>query len=227
MTQITLLFTAIITGVAGAFTPCALGINAIFLGYVTGKTRSRRLQEWVFFALARAGLLTLLGLAFGALGQVAQTMANSYQLLVNLGLIVLGSVFIAGAFGRPLLPSLLLSNRAPFSPPEWAQGAPRSKGGRGILTLGLLFGLDVSACIAPLVLALLAQTVLIGDWLWGAVALFVFGISLSLPLLAVTVVEKADRWLIDVSRRYQTGFYVTAGGLLIVLGAAELWLSFL
>ena len=36
-----------------------------------------------------------------------------------------------------------------------------------------------------------------------------------------------DRWLIDVSRRYQTGFYVTAGGLLIALGAAELWLSFL
>jgi len=215
MTQITLLFTAIVTGVAGAFTPCALGINAIFLGYVTGKPRSRRLQEWFLFALARAGLLTLLGLAFGALGQVAQGMANNYQLLVNLGLIVLGSVFIAGAFGRPLLPSFsLMGNRAPSDK-------------SGILTLGFLFGLDISACIGPLVLALLAQTVLIGDWLWGAVTLFVFGISLSLPLLAVTVVEKADRWLIDVSRRYQTGFYVTAGGLLIVLGATELWLSFL
>lgn len=205
----------LVTGIAGGFTPCALGINTIFVGALAGKPRPLRLAQWVLLAAVRAALLTGLGLLFGLIGEAVGEMAAIYQQAINVSLIVLGVVFIVSRF-RPLpMPALSLATPGTF-------GSRRS-----LVGMGLLFGLDISACIAPLLLALLAETVLIGDWAGGTVALFIFGVALSLPALAVLFVEGANRWLQDVSRRYRNVFYYVAGGLLILFGAAEFLLTVL
>ncbi len=210
MTFIGLLVVPIIFGLVGAITPCALGINAIFLGYVTGKPQPRRLWEWLLFALARAALLTFLGLTFGLLGQTVGDFVRGYQQFIAWGLIALGVLFILSRFRRLPLPYLTLaSSRIPA-------------GNSSALALGALFGLDIPACTSPLVFALLAETLLVGDWLFGAIVLFIFGVSMSLPLLPLTMAEGANHWLVEVSRRYKTAFYLAAGGLLILFGAAEL-----
>lgn len=210
MTLTGLLFIPLVFGLVGAITPCALGINAVFLSSVTGKPRPRRTWEWLLFALSRAVMLTVLGLAFGLLGQAIGGFVLGYQRLIAWGLIVLGVLFILSRFWRVPWPYLSLAgNRAPT-------------GNGSALALGAVFGLDIPACTSPLVLALLAQTVLVGDWLFGAISLFVFGVGMSLPLLPITMAAGADRWLVGVSQRYKTPFYLTAGGLLILLGAAEL-----
>lgn len=210
MTPVGLFLIPLVFGLVGAITPCALGINAVFLGYVAGKPRPRRMWEWVLFALARAALLTVLGLAFGLLGQMVGGFVRGYQQLIAWGLIALGVLFILSRFWRLPLPYLSLA------------GDRTPTGNGSALALGMLFGLDIPACTSPLVLALLAQTVLVGDWLFGAMALFIFGAGMSLPLLPITMAEGADRWLVGVSRRYKTPFYLATGGLLILLGAAEL-----
>lgn len=203
----------ILLGIAGAFTPCALGVNAVFLGTVLGKSRARRLREWAIFAAARAGLLTLLGLAFGLLGQAVQGYAWGFQVTVNIGMILLGTLFIVHSLRPFPLPGFsLASNRAPTSD-------------LGVAGLGALFGLDITACIGPFVLALLARTVLIGNWWSGGLVLFLFGVSLSLPLLAAILTERTGQWLMDVARRRRLLFFLVGGGFLILLGAAELWLS--
>ena len=139
-----LLFVSIVFGLVGAITPCALGINAVFLGSVTGKPRPRRLWEWWLFALARAALLTALGLAFGLLGQAAGGFVRGYQQLIAWGLIGLGVLFILSRFRRLPLPYLSLAgNRVAISDSS-------------AVVLGALFGLDIPACTSPLVLALLA-----------------------------------------------------------------------
>lgn len=205
----------LVTGVAGGFTPCALGINTIFVGALAGKPRPVRLAQWMLLATVRAGLFTGLGLLFGLIGEAVGEMAAIYQQAINIGLIALGVLFIVSRF-RPLpLPALGLAD-------------PRAFGGhRSLVGMGLLFGLDVSACIVPLLLALLAETVLIGDWVGGTVALFLFGMALSLPALAVIFVEGANRRLQEVSRRYRSVFYYVAGGLLILFGTAEFLLTVL
>ena len=201
-------------GIGGAFTPCALGINSVFLGVVAGRPRARRIRDWMLFSASRAALLTLLGLAFGLLGQTLEVYAWRYQMAINVGLILLGIVFIVQRF-RPLpLPGFSLL------------GSKALSGDLGILGLGAVFGLDISACVGPLVLGLLAETVLLGQWWLGGVTLFVFGVGLSLPLLAATFFEKANNWLVEVARRHRTTFYLVAGSLLILLGAGELILSF-
>lgn len=204
------IFVPIVFGLVGAITPCALGINAVFLGYAAGKPRPRRLWEWWLFALARAALLTVLGLAFGLLGQMVGGFVRRYQQFIAWGLIGLGALFILSRFRRLPLPYLSLAGNRALA------------GNRSALALGALFGLDIPACTSPLALALLARTVLVGDWLFGVMALFVFGFSMSLPLLPVMMIEGADRWLVEASRRHKTAFYLAAGGLLILLGVAEL-----
>lgn len=105
MTLTALLLIPLVFGLVGAITPCALGINAVFLGYVTGKSRVQRIGDWLRFALARAALLTLLGLAFGLLGQALGGFVRAYQHLIAWGLIGLGAVFILSRFRRLPLPT--------------------------------------------------------------------------------------------------------------------------
>lgn len=199
----------VILGLVGAITPCALGINALFLGYLMDKDRRTRLWQGTQFTLVRAGLLTLLGLLFGWLGQTAAGFIFAYQKIIAVGLILLGVLFIVSGY-RPLpLPELGLARRF-------------GRGPGGALTLGLLFGLDIPACTGALVLALLARTVLMGNYVAGAISLFVFGVAMSLPALGVALFEGANRALVGVSRRARTAFYVGAGGLLILVGAGEL-----
>ncbi len=214
-TVLSIILLPAVTGLAGGFTPCALGINTIFVGALAGKPRVVRLGNWLLLAITRAALLTGLGLLFGLIGEVVNTTAALYQQAINVGLIILGALFIISRF-RPLpLPALSLANPDAFQER------------RSLVAMGLLFGLDISACIAPLVLALLAQTVLLGNWVEGALALFVFGVSLSLPALAVLSLEGADRWLLRMSQRYRNAFYITAGGFLVLFGTAEFLLTVL
>lgn len=176
MTPGDLLLVPLVFGLVGAIAPGALGINAVFLGYAAGKPRLHRTWDWLLFTLARAVLLTALGLAFGLLG---------YHQLIAWGLIALGVLFILSRFWRVPLPYLSLAG----------DRVPTCNG--SALVLGAVFGLDIPACTSPLVLALLAQTVLVGDWLFGVITLLVFGVGMSIPLLSATMLR-------GIARSYQT-----------------------
>ena len=207
-----LLITAILTGIGGAFTPCTLGVNLVMVNYLTDKTRAQRLKEWTQFAISRAALMAILGLIIGLLGQMVETFTWWFQMVVNILIIVMGVLFIMGR-NKPVLKGLDFS------------------GGRSLdknmspLALGALFGLNVTACVAPLVLALLAQTVLVGNWLSGGLSLFIFGIMLSAPILVAIFNDRASVWISRVSGQYRSVYYPIIGGVLIVLGLAEIALS--
>lgn len=208
-----LLLSAVGLGVGGAFTPCALGLNLLVLGRMAGQSRGQRLVAWLQFALARAAVLTLLGVGIGTLGLLLP-ITWGMQLLINVLLIALGALFIVSRFRSLPIPAFSVLGAVGPSP-------------HPMPLLGALVGLDISACLLPLVLGLLAQTIRLGAWLTGGAALFLFGIGLSLPLLLAVGSDHAARRLRAWSQRYRTPFYLIAGGLLIVLGAAELWLSWL
>lgn len=41
----------LVTGVAGGFTPCALGINTLFVGALADKPRPVRLAQWTLLVI--------------------------------------------------------------------------------------------------------------------------------------------------------------------------------
>jgi cytochrome c-type biogenesis protein len=203
---------AIVTGLGGAFTPCTLGVNLVMINYLTDKSKTQRLLQWTQFAVSRAAIMALLGLVIGGLGQIITSFTWWFQMGVNILIIVMGVLFILGRH-KPVLPGL-----------DFGGGRSLDKN-MSPLALGALFGLNITACIAPLVLALLAQTVLVGNWLAGGLALFLFGVMLSVPILVAVFNDRASAWISKMSAKYRSIYYPIIGGVLIVLGVAEIALS--
>lgn len=194
-------------GVVGAFTPCALGINAVILTYLAGKARAARLVQVGLITGVRALFLMSLGLLFGLFGQSVAVFIRGYQQVIALAIVAVGAAFVLSAFVDLPMPRLRVL---------------RLRGGAGsALALGTAFGLSIPACTSPLVIGLLAQTVLVGDWATGAGILFLFGIGMSLPLVAVSLFDGINRGLVEWARRWRIPAYVLAGGVFILLGAAE------
>ena len=96
----------------------------------------------------------------------------------------------------------------------------------GSVGLGVLFGLNIPACAAPLLFALLGAAAAGGaagaPLASGFLALALFGLALSLPLVAAVLFEPARRaldWLASLSRRmpFWTGL------LFVSLGLWSIW----
>lgn len=207
-----LFITAILSGLGGAFTPCTLGVNLVMINNLSGKSKTRRLLQWTQFAVSRAAMMAALGLVIGLLGQMIETFTWWFQMAINVLIIVMGVLFIMGR-NKPILRGLDFT------------GSRSLEGDKSPLALGALFGLNITACVAPLVLALLAQTVVVGNWLTGGAALFLFGVMLSVPILAALFNDRASAWISRMSAKYRTIYYLVIGGVLIVLGLAEIALS--
>jgi len=209
-----LFLAAFLTGLGGAFTPCTMGTNIVMIQHLNKKARAERLREWLIFATMRAIFLAAIGLLLGYLGHIVTDFTWWFQMLVNIGIVVLGIIFILGK-NRPILPGLNL--------------AAKLKIGKNMsaAALGSLFGLNITACIAPLVLAIVAKAVLAGNVLWSGLALFIFGIMLSLPILVAIFNENASQWISNIGQRYRKILYPLVGAVLIFLGLFEIYLSFL
>ncbi len=180
MDALYLLALAVGLGLLGFVEPCSIGANMVFLDHLREQSRGERLRETAKFALVRSAVLGLFGLGIAFVGGSVFAAQKGFWLLLGLLYLALGVAVILnarfrwGLFGRVSLGRLL---------PE--------RGGRS-LGLGLLFGLNLPACAYPLMLALLGPGAASGPLL-GFVALFVFGLALSLPLAPLAFSERAAK----------------------------------
>jgi cytochrome c-type biogenesis protein len=95
------------------------------------------------------------------------------------GWLILGSVYL-------LLGVLFILGKGGALSRSIGVGLSRLSGRRGTLALGVIFGLNIPACAAPLIFALLGATALGtgASAAVGFVTLAVFGLFLSVPLVA-------------------------------------------
>jgi cytochrome c-type biogenesis protein len=170
--------------------------------------------------LWQVGVFTLTRALFtGALGVVAVLVGAAFvgfQKTMWAGLgglyIAMGLLFVAGRAGSVMTsigPSLA-----------------RIGDLRGSAALGILFGLNIPACSAPLLFALLGAAAASGvsgaTLASGFVSLALFGFALSLPLAAAVLFPAAQRFLdrlAGLSRRVPRW----TGILLIALGLWSVW----
>jgi cytochrome c-type biogenesis protein len=188
-------------GLFGFVEPCTIGSTLVMV-------------QTLVFALTRALFIGAAGLLAAAIGSAFLGLQKAAWLLLGLGYIGLGAVYVQGKAGvlmRSLGPNL-----------------SRLRSVRGSVMLGLLFGLNIPACAAPLILALLGAAAAGGTTgatlASGFVSLAVFGLALSLPLVVAVFFEPARRgldWLAALSRRIP----LWTGMLLIALGAWSVWFA--
>ncbi|HML92965.1 cytochrome c biogenesis protein CcdA [Methyloceanibacter sp.] len=199
-------------GLLGFIEPCAIGSTLLFVKYLEGKDQVKKLAEVSIFAATRALFIGLLGVAAVLVGSAFFGFQRGAWIFLGAAYLLLGIAFVAGMQERLLV---TLGPRL----------ASVSENG-GSAALGLLFGLNIPACAAPLLFALLGAAAAGGatgaTLTSGFIALALFGLGLSLPLIAAVLFKPARRvldWLAGLSQQMP----LWTGLLFIVLGIWSIW----
>ncbi|GGX86506.1 hypothetical protein GCM10007160_12280 [Litchfieldella qijiaojingensis] len=194
-------------GLLGFVEPCSVGSSLVFVKYLEGKDRLAKLSQVTVFALTR-------GLFIGLLGASAVWLGTAFLGFQKAAWIVLGAIYTA-------IGLLYMLGKASFLMRTIGPRLSTISGGRGSATLGVLFGINIPACAAPLIFALFGAAAAGGaagrPIVVGFVSLALFGLALSLPLVlaaAFAPVRRALDRLAGLSRRIP----VWTGLVLIALG---------
>ncbi len=180
---VNLVFLPLALGLLGFIEPCSMGSNLLFIKYVEGKDGVAKAVQAGIYTLTRAVFIGALGAGAALAGSVFLGVQKGAWLFLGGVYLAIGALYLFGGAAvlmRSIGPSLA-----------------RVSGARGSVALGLLFGLNIPACAAPLIFALLGSTVVGAgaDVARGFFTLALFGLALSLPLLLALSWEPARRLL--------------------------------
>ncbi|MBN9426505.1 MAG: hypothetical protein J0H09_08360 [Burkholderiales bacterium] len=194
-------------GLIGFVEPCSIGSTLVFIKFLEGRTFADKLAQVGIFAVTRAVLI-------GTLGAVAAVIGNAFMAFQKAAWMVLGGTYL-------VIGLLYIFRRARALKISLGPSLGSLSGPRGSIALGLLFGLNIPACAAPLLFALLGMAAAGagsgGTLAAGFVSLSLFGLALSLPIAAAVLIAPARRaldWLSALSQRLP----LWTGLLLIALG---------
>lgn len=194
-------------GLLGFIEPCSIGSSMIFVRFLENKSKAEKLAQTVLFAATRAVFIGTLGVVAVLVGGVFVAYQKAAWIALGLLYALLGALLVTGRAG-PLMVAL-------------GPRIGRLSGTRASVGLGLLLGLNIPACAAPLLVALLAMAGATGAsggaLAAGFVSLALFGLALSLPLVAAVYFEPARR-LLDTLAHQSDRYPKWTGALLIALG---------
>lgn len=198
-------------GLLGFIEPCSIGSTVLFVKYLEGVDALTKVAHTTVFAVTRGVFIGGLGALAAFIGSTFIDVQRSFWVLLGSAYIVLGAVYLFRQQWR------LTQMLGPL--------ATRARTGRGAATLGLVFGLNIPACAAPLLAAIFgasfgAATVAQGFWVMA-----IFGLALSLPLVIAVAWTRA-RAALDRLTRMAERAPVWMGVVLIVLGAWSVYLGF-
>ena len=201
-----------VLGIGLAFTPCVLPMLPLLSAIVIG-SRTEQSNTWRAVALSfvyvqgMALTYTLLGLLVVLIGLPFQVALQSPYVLIGLSLVfTLLALSMFGVFTLQL-PSSLQTKLTYLSQQQ------KSGAFFGVFAMGAIAGLVASPCTsAPLSGALLyvAQS---GDFVIGALTLYLLALGMGLPLILITVfgnkiLPKSGAWMENVKTAF--GFVMLA-----------------
>lgn len=199
-------------GLFGFIEPCAIGATFLFVKTTEGKTVGVKVAQVLAFTLSRALFIGVLGGIAALVGSLFLSLQKAVWILTGLVYLGIGLLYLTRRIG-PLMVSISPRLKALSSP-------------RGAIFLGTAFGLNIPACAAPLLLALLAASAADGargeTVMRGFVSLALFGFALSLPLVLAVLFSGPRRaldWLAGLTRRMP----LWTGVLFVVLGLWSIW----
>lgn len=199
-------------GLIGFIEPCTIGSTLVFIKVMEGKSPATKLWQVGAFTATRA-------LFIGALGAIAVLVGSGFIGFQKAMWTGLGGLYFAMGL-------LLIAGRGGYIMTSLGPRLARIGDVRGSAALGVVFGLNIPACSAPLLFALLGAAAASGvsgaTLASGFSSLALFGFALSLPLAVAVLVPAARRaldWLAGLSRRIPRW----AGILLIALGVWSIW----
>jgi cytochrome c-type biogenesis protein len=192
--------------------PCAIGATLLFIKTLEAQSSRAKVIQVLIFAITRT-------IFSGALGVVAVLVGSWFLGFQRAGWILVGVLYVA--IGILYLTSRIGSLMRTVGP-----SLARLQTARGSATLGVLFGMNIPACAGPLLLALLASSAAQGangaNAIRGFVSLGLFGLALSLPLLAAVAFAPMRRFL-DFLAALSRRIPFWTGLVFVALGVWSIW----
>ncbi|MGR6835342.1 cytochrome c biogenesis CcdA family protein [Syntrophomonas erecta] len=203
-----------LAGVITSIGPCNLSLIPIIIAHVGGTEagRQRSFVLSVAFTLGTATTFVILGMIIAAIGGIFGTSQSILYYFVAavcicIGLNLLGFINLNLNFGGQLTTRV-----------------GEQKGILGSYFLGMIMGLVGSQCGTPILLAILSLAMATGQWVYGAILLFIYALGRGVPLVLVgtftgliTRMETFARWSFVLDK--------VAGGLLIMVGGYFIWMA--
>ena len=211
---------AFLGGILVSFTPCVYPVLPVTVGYIGSRTGGSRRRAFLLSAAYAAGMAltyAALGMAAGLSGSVfgeATAHPLSFLVLGNICILFALSLFDVFHFPTPAL----------FAGTGRQRGNARGAG--GAFVVGLLSGLVVGPCTAPLLGGLLLYVGASGRPFFGATLLFTFALGMGLPVVALGTIAgllanlpKAGGWTVTVQRAF--GVLLLLAGEYLLLEAGK------
>lgn len=223
------LIAAFLAGLLSISSPCVLPLVPLYLTHLAGVSvsetggaaRSRVLANALAYVLGFSVVFILIGVAFGAAGDLAATasiVAGNRHWLVRIGgmlLIVLGLHQI-GVLRLPLLERERRIDAGPLP----AGGLTSS------FVVGVTFGAGWSPCVGPILGAILTMAAGQGSVERAALLLTIYSLGLAIPFLLVATFGSAPGIIRRIQRRLPlisglSGGVMLAVGTLMLLGVYQ------
>lgn len=185
-----------------------MGSSLLFVKYLEGRERAAKVRATLVFTVTRALFIGGLGALAAVIGGAFLDLQRGFWMLLGTLYVGLGAIYLLGRQGvlmRTLGPALTRAGQA-----------------KGAAALGVLFDLNIPACAAPLLAALVAGSLGASSIVGGFVALGVFGLALSLPLVGAVFWTRGRRWL-DRLAGLSARMPFWTGVVFLALGAWSIW----
>jgi cytochrome c-type biogenesis protein len=193
-------------GLLGFVEPCTVGSSLLFLYYLEGRTGSEQIRQTLVFAVVRALLTGLLGVAAVLVGAAFVDYQKGAWALMGLAYVLLGIAYFTGHIES-------LKRSAGI-------GLGRLPGHRSAALVGAIFAFNIPACAGPLLIALLGAAAVTepNNYGRGFLMLAIFGLALSAPL-AAAVAWPAGRKVLERLSSYSARAPKIIGAVFVLLGA--------
>ena len=220
----------VLGGLITAFNPCCLPMYPAVFGFIGGACCNNEgaisaecdqpaskslIGITLLFVLGMATATSIMGLLTAGLGWVFGRFDTRFLMLLA---------------AVPLLMGLNLLGLLPFRLPAWHSTRLQAIAGEKLkhkmtaFSAGLLFSLAIAPCATPILLGILTLVALQGDFVYGGLLMFVYGLGAGMPLLMVGhgyerlrpcfATPHRQRWLRNVS-----------GILLLGVGVYIVWVA--
>ena len=195
-------------GLLGFIEPCTIGGHLLFLNTQNNRTPAAQLRAVLTFVAARSLVAGMFGALIAFLGQHLVDAQTGFWVIFGMLYLVIGLIFVTGK-------SDLIKTKINFAPTAW-------KYAQNPVVLGLGFGLNIPACAAPILFGLLGLAATIGTATTGFAIMFLFGLSLSSPLVVFAVVPQLACRIEELGNRMKRMQWLI-GCVFALLGLWSIW----
>lgn len=211
--------TVFVQGLLSFFSPCVLPLIPLYIGYLSGGTRtvgedgkvhfSRKkvMVNTLFFVVGVSFTFFLLGFGATMLGGFFKGSQTMFARVGGIIIVVFG-LYQLGAFGKSRV--LSSEHRLPFNLNTLAMSPWTA------LVMGFTFSFAWTPCVGPALSSVLLMSASASTKIWGFVLIGVYTLGFILPFLAVGIFSTT---LLDLFKKHSNAvkYTVKVGGVLMIL----------